>query len=109
MKWIRILYSDFSTFARDQEYLISAEKTFDYVEGLVIVNRSGLVNNWRSSFNPQDPEQANQFVSDGRTLFCLELTMNFNPDEDTNIVDKVRLINQSLNIIVTNKKNYPNI
>lgn len=110
MKWIRILYSDFTTFARDQEYLISAEKTFDYVEGLVIVNRSGLVNNWRSSFNPQDPEQANQFVSDGRTLFCLELTMNFNPDEDTNAVDKVKqMMNQIFKITAINKKHYPNI
>ena len=89
VKWIRVVYSDFSTFARDQERLISAEKTFDYIEGLVIVNRSGLINNWRSSFDPQDPDEANQFVSDGRTLFCLELTMNFNPDEEAHI-DKVR-------------------
>lgn len=88
MKWIRVLYSDFSTFARDQERLISAEKTFDYIEGLVIVNRTGLINNWRSSFNPQDPDRANQFVSEGRTLFCLELTKNFNPEEEAD-VDKV--------------------
>ncbi|KAL8496125.1 hypothetical protein ACS0TY_020009 [Phlomoides rotata] len=99
VKWIRILYSDFSTFARDQEHLISAEKTFNYVEGLVIVNRSGLVNNWRSSFNPQDPEQANQFVSDGRTLFCLELTMNFNPDEDTNIDKEIESLLSQLSYI----------
>lgn len=89
MKWIRVLYSDFSTFARDQERLISADNTFDYIEGLVIKNRTGLINNWRSSFNPQDPEQAKHFVSDGRTLFCLELTKNFNPDEEADI-DKVR-------------------
>lgn len=89
MKWIRVLYSDFSTFARDQELLISREKTFDYIEGLVIINRTGLINNWRSSFNPQDPDQANQFVSDGRKLFCLELTKNFNPDEEA-AIDKVR-------------------
>ncbi|KAL0425673.1 UNVERIFIED_CONTAM: Cytokinin dehydrogenase 6 [Sesamum radiatum] len=40
VKWIRVLYSDFSTFARDQEHLISAENTFDYIEGLVIVNKT---------------------------------------------------------------------
>ncbi|XP_042062621.1 cytokinin dehydrogenase 9-like isoform X2 [Salvia splendens] len=85
VKWIRVVYSDFATFARDQERLIYAEKTFDYIEGLVIVNRTGLINNWRSSFDPQDPDEANQFVSDGRTLFCLELTMNFNPDEEAHI------------------------
>ncbi|XP_059435197.1 cytokinin dehydrogenase 6-like [Corylus avellana] len=81
VKWIRVLYSDFTTFAIDQEHLISVEKTFDYVEGFVIINRTGLLNNWRSSFNPQDPVQARQFKSDGKTLFCLELAKYFHLDE----------------------------
>ncbi|KAJ3691729.1 hypothetical protein LUZ61_020893 [Rhynchospora tenuis] len=81
VKWIRVLYSDFTTFTEDQEMLISMEKTFDYIEGFVIINRTGLLNNWRSSFKPQDPVQASQFNSDGRTLFCLEMTKNYNPDE----------------------------
>ncbi|KAK4488677.1 hypothetical protein RD792_004451 [Penstemon davidsonii] len=79
VKWIRVLYSDFSTFAKDQEYLISSKNTFDYIEGLVMINKTNLVNYWRSSFNPEDPVQASQFVSDGKTLFCLELTKNFDP------------------------------
>ncbi|KAA8537296.1 hypothetical protein F0562_027017 [Nyssa sinensis] len=87
VKWIRVLYSDFSKFTKDQEHLISAENTFDYIEGFVILNRAGLLNNWRSSFNPQDPVQASQFKSDGRILFCLELAKNYNPDK-TNIVNK---------------------
>ncbi|XP_040993539.1 cytokinin dehydrogenase 6-like isoform X2 [Juglans microcarpa x Juglans regia] len=88
VKWIRVLYSDFSTFARDQEKLISAaENTFDYIEGFVIINRTGLLNNWRSSFNPQDPVQASQFKSDGRTLFCLELAKYFHLDE-TDVVNQ---------------------
>ncbi|KAI3445090.1 hypothetical protein Pfo_001755 [Paulownia fortunei] len=99
VKWIRVLYSDFSTFARDQEYLISAENTFDYIEGLVIVNKTGLINNWRSSFNPQDPEQASQFISDGRTLFCLELTKNFNPDETTKIDKEIKSLLSQLSYI----------
>ncbi|XP_062114882.1 cytokinin dehydrogenase 6-like [Humulus lupulus] len=79
VKWIRVLYSDFETFTREQESLISAENTFDYIEGFVIINRTGLLNNWRSSFNPQDLAQASQFISDGKTLFCLELVKYFNP------------------------------
>ncbi|GMP41357.1 hypothetical protein CsSME_00011495 [Camellia sinensis var. sinensis] len=81
VKWIRVLYSDFSAFVRDQEHLIYAENTFDYIEGFVIINRTGLLNNWRSSFNPQDQVQANQFQSDGRTLYCLELAKNINPEK----------------------------
>ncbi|RYR01436.1 hypothetical protein Ahy_B06g080300 [Arachis hypogaea] len=81
VKWIRMLYSEFSMFARDQEYLISLENTFDYIEGFVIINRTGILNNWRSSFNPRDPLQASQFISDGRTFYCLEVAKYFNPDE----------------------------
>lgn len=99
VKWIKILYSDFSIFAKDQEMLISAEKTFDYIEGFVIINRTGLLNNWRSSFNPQDSLQASRFSSDGRTLFCLELTKNFDPDE-TDIMDQeVKSLLSQLNYI----------
>lgn len=76
-----MLYSEFSIFAKDQEYLISLENTFDYIEGFVIMNRTGILNNWRSSFNPKDPLQASQFNSDGRTLYCLEMAKYFNPDE----------------------------
>lgn len=83
-----MLYSDFSTFAQDQELLISAKNTFDYIEGLVIINRTDLLNNWRLSFSPQDPAQASKFISDGRTLYCLELTKNFNPDK-VDTVNKV--------------------
>ncbi|KAJ0978923.1 hypothetical protein J5N97_014397 [Dioscorea zingiberensis] len=81
VKWIRVLYSDFTTFTQDQEMLISSKKTFDYIEGFVLINRTGILNNWRSSFNPQDPIQATHFKSEGKTLFCLEMTKNFNADE----------------------------
>ncbi|KAI9121338.1 hypothetical protein K1719_008371 [Acacia pycnantha] len=81
VKCIRALYSDFSVFAKDQEYLISIENTFDYIEGFVLIHRTGILNSWRSSFNLKDPVQASQFDSDGRTLYCLEMAKYFNPDE----------------------------
>ncbi|KAK4783962.1 hypothetical protein SAY86_018330 [Trapa natans] len=82
VKWIRVLYHDFSSFSKDQEQLISLEGAFDYIEGFVMVNRTGLLNNWRSSFNPKDPVQASQFNSEGKTLYCLELAKYFDPDVD---------------------------
>ncbi|KAE8778530.1 cytokinin dehydrogenase 2 [Hordeum vulgare] len=81
VRWIRVLYLDFMSFTEDQEMLISAEKTFDYIEGFVIINRTGILNNWRSSFNPQDPKRASRFETDRKVLFCLEMTKNFNPEE----------------------------
>ncbi|XP_059668380.1 cytokinin dehydrogenase 1-like [Cornus florida] len=95
VKWIRVLYSDFSTFSKDQEYLISSENSFDYIEGFVIINRTGLLDNWRSSFNPRDPLQASQFASDQRTLFCLEIANYFNPDETDIMNQKIdRLLSE---------------
>ncbi|GER27723.1 cytokinin oxidase/dehydrogenase [Striga asiatica] len=99
VKWIRVLYQDFATFTRDQEQLISTENTFDYVEGLVIVNKSGLINNWRSSFDAQDPEQADKFVSDGKILYCLEMTKNFDPDEDIDIENEISALLSKLSYI----------
>lgn len=94
-----MLYSDFNTFTRDQEHLISSENTFDYIEGFVIINRTGLLNNWRSSFSPQDPLQASQFESDGRTLFCLEVAKYFNLGQTDTIIE-VRYRSQDLNFIL---------
>ncbi|XP_064976567.1 cytokinin dehydrogenase 4 isoform X1 [Musa acuminata AAA Group] len=91
VKWIRVLYSDFASFTEDQEMLISLKETFDYIEGFVIINRTGLLNNWRSSFNPQNPVQASEFDSDGRILFCLEMTKNFDQD-NAEIVNQVKLL-----------------
>ncbi|KAL6201070.1 hypothetical protein ACLB2K_024785 [Fragaria x ananassa] len=95
VKWIRVLYSDFTAFTRDQEHLISIQNTFNYVEGFVIINRTGLLNNWRSySFSPKDPVQASQFKSDGRTLYCLELAKYFN-------LDKTDIINQEVDKLLS--------
>lgn len=94
-----MLYSDFNTFTRDQEHLISSESTFDYIEGFVIINRTGLLNNWRSSFSPQDPLQASQFESGGQTFFCLEVAKYFNLGQTDTIIE-VRYQSQNLNFIL---------
>lgn len=89
MKWIRALYDEFSKFSNDQEHLIS-KNSFDYIEGLVIINRTGLLNNWRSSFNPKEPLQASQFISEGKILYCLEIAKYFNPNE-SDVMSQVSL------------------
>ncbi|RDX72127.1 Cytokinin dehydrogenase 1, partial [Mucuna pruriens] len=100
VKWIRVLYSDFSMFVRDQEYLISLKNTFDYIEGFVIINRTGILNNWRSSFDPKNPLQASQFNSDGKTFYCLEMAKYFNPDE-------VEVMNQSVDHLLSQLSHIP--
>ncbi|KNA11294.1 hypothetical protein SOVF_136510 [Spinacia oleracea] len=99
VKWIRVLYSDFDTFVREQEQLTVAKATFDYIEGFVIINRTGLLNNWRTSFDPQDPVQASQFSSDGKTLFCLELAKYFKHDEADLADQEIKLMLSQLSYI----------
>uniref|UniRef100_A0A1D1XQL9 cytokinin dehydrogenase n=1 Tax=Anthurium amnicola TaxID=1678845 RepID=A0A1D1XQL9_9ARAE len=86
VRWIRVLYSNFTAFTRDQEYLISLQgrpssERFDYVEGFVIVDE-GLVNNWRSSFfSPSNPVKITSLATGNSVLYCLEVTRNY--DEST--------------------------
>ncbi|CAA2986641.1 cytokinin dehydrogenase 1-like [Olea europaea subsp. europaea] len=94
VKWIRVLYTDFSIFSKDQEHLICSEMSFDYIEGFVIINRTGLLNNWRSSFNAKDPLQASQFNSEGRILYCLEVAKYFDPG-------KSDLVNQIIDTLLS--------
>ncbi|KAF2308149.1 hypothetical protein GH714_035851 [Hevea brasiliensis] len=99
VKWIRVLYSEFSKFSRDQEHLMSSENSFDYIEGFVIINRTGLLNNWRSSFSPKDPLQASQFISEGRTFYCMEIAKYFNSDESDLVNQKIEDLLSELSYI----------
>lgn len=85
---MRALYSDFYTFTKDQEYLTSQENSFDYIEGFVLINRTGVLNNWRSTFGPKDPLQVEQFRSDGKTLYCLEM-VKYLTTKDEDIMNQV--------------------
>lgn len=96
MRWIRVLYSNFSAFTKDQENLISlhgqpTSRKFDYVEGFVIVDE-GLINNWRSSFfSPSNPVKISSIDSNGNggVLYCLEITKNYD-DSTADTIDQVQ-------------------
>lgn len=97
MRWIRVLYSNFTAFTKDQEWLISLHgkpesEKFDYVEGFVIVDE-GLINNWRSSFfSPANPVKISSFnADDGGVLYCLEITKNYH-HSTAHTVDQVHIL-----------------
>ncbi|KAL8144039.1 hypothetical protein V2J09_017071 [Rumex salicifolius] len=95
VRWIRVLYSNFSEFTMDQEYLISSPPTvnkFDYVEGFVIAEK-GLINNWRSSFfSPLNPVSISSLAAAGTdsdsVLYCLEVTKNYFRSTPPQLVDQ---------------------
>ncbi|CAA6671677.1 unnamed protein product [Spirodela intermedia] len=83
VKWVRLIYTDFAAFTKDQEYLISLDgrptpgtnstksKGFDYVEGSVFLDRSP-VSSWRSSFKPADSARINSLITKYGPVYCLE-------------------------------------
>ncbi|KAF5455851.1 hypothetical protein F2P56_025386 [Juglans regia] len=106
VRWIRALYSNFSAFTKDQEFLISlhahpAAQKFDYVEGFVIVD-DGLINNWRSSFfSPRNPVKITSFNANGGVLYCLEVTKNYDDSSATRIDQEIEALLEKLDFIPT--------
>lgn len=106
VRWIRALYSNFSAFTKDQEFLISlhahpASQKFDYVEGFVIVD-DGLINNWRSSFfSPRNPVKITSFNANGGVLYCLEVTKNYDESSAGTMDQEVEALLEKLDFIPT--------
>ncbi|KAK4746267.1 hypothetical protein SAY87_012579 [Trapa incisa] len=105
VRWIRLLYSDFSAFTADQEYLISlgdSDLKFDYVEGFVKVVDESLINNWRSSsFSTPNPSKFSSIIpmSNGDILYCLEVTKNYDEWNKDSVDQEVELLMENLNFI----------
>ncbi|KDP33841.1 hypothetical protein JCGZ_07412 [Jatropha curcas] len=88
VKWVRMLYSDFSAFTKDQEHLISKNgrkqsNAVDYVEGSLLMDQ-GPPNNWRSSFFPSSdiPRIMSLFIQH-RIIYCLEIAKYYYDDATT--------------------------
>ncbi|CAI9757960.1 unnamed protein product [Fraxinus pennsylvanica] len=104
VRWIRVLYPNFSSFTQDQEYLISLHgqpdtHKFDYVEGFVIVDE-GIINNWRSSFfSSSNPLKVSSFNAEGGVLYCLEIAKNYQESNADSIDQEVEDLLKKLNFI----------
>lgn len=92
VRWIRLVYAEFSEFTRDAEWLVTRGEgdNFDYVEGFVFVNSDDPVNGWPSvSLDPDqqpfDPARIPQ--SAGPVLYCLEVALNYRSTDDRSAVD----------------------
>lgn len=86
-----MVYSNFSVFTQDQEYLISQHgqspdaKKLDYVEGSVIVDRAGSLNNWRSSFSSPSNISSLVGVAEAGVLYSLEIAKNYQQSNASSI------------------------
>jgi len=91
VRWMRALYTDFAAFRRDQEFLISSGKPFDYVEGFVVANSANPINGWPSAaFAAGDVTEDMIPSHAGQVLYCLEVTKAYSA-ADLPTLDQVLL------------------
>jgi len=91
VKWVRMLYSDFSDFTIDQESLIShhgrdQDEALDYVEGSLLMHRNS--DSWTSFFSLSDRLRLMSLVTEHELLYCIEVAKFYDGRTQTT-VDKV--------------------
>ncbi|KAK7329686.1 hypothetical protein VNO77_23861 [Canavalia gladiata] len=101
VKWVRVLYSDFSAFTKDQERLISIngrkQKTaLDFLEGVLLMHQ-GPINNWRSSFFPlSDHRRIASLIAKHNILYCLEVAKYYDDQSEKNVNKEIQVMLQGL-------------
>ncbi|KAG6588042.1 Cytokinin dehydrogenase 3, partial [Cucurbita argyrosperma subsp. sororia] len=84
VKWVRILYTNFNEFVKDQERLISIngreqEGALDYLEGVLLMH-DGPPNSWRSSFFPTSHHsKIVSLINQHSIIYCLEVAKYYDP------------------------------
>ncbi|XP_041005539.1 cytokinin dehydrogenase 3-like [Juglans microcarpa x Juglans regia] len=104
VKWVRMLYNDFSEFTRDQERLISnnglkQNNALDYLEGLLLLNQ-GPPDNWRSSFFPlSDHAKIISLVTKYGIVYCLEIAKFYDDHTLISMEEELQVLFEGLNFI----------
>ncbi|XP_061374630.1 cytokinin dehydrogenase 3-like [Gastrolobium bilobum] len=97
VKWIHLLYNDFSAFSRDQEHLISFT-TADYVEGMLLLNQPPL----DLSFYPvPDQPRITSLVTQYGITYILELVKYYDNNSQSRINEDVANLVKGLKFVPT--------
>ncbi|XP_042497272.1 cytokinin dehydrogenase 7 [Macadamia integrifolia] len=94
VRWIRLVYAEFTEFAKDAEWLVSQEgkgESFDYVEGFAFVNSDDPVNGWPLvPLHPGQRFDPSRLPSTaGPVLYCLELALHRSCHDQSTSLDKM--------------------
>eukprot|EP00253_Pinus_taeda_P001850 PITA_01850 len=89
-RWIRLVYWKLQDFMNDQELLISLppEQTFDFIEGVVVVNANDSINGWPSIPFLQNQSFDTSLIPStaGPLLYAIEVARYYDPGMD---IDKI--------------------
>jgi len=102
VKWLRLIYNDFSTFSTDQEHLISFNRRndpngADYVEGMLLLNKPPLI---LSFYPPSDQPRITSLVTQYGITYVLELVKYYDTNSQVNITEVLSNILWLLSFIV---------
>ncbi|XP_028751575.1 cytokinin dehydrogenase 3 [Neltuma alba] len=106
VKWVRVIYNDFSHFTRDQERLISIsggkkrdDNALDYLEGMLLMHQ-GPINNWRSSFFPlSDHPKIISLLVQHSVLYCLEVAKYYDEHSEHTVDKELQELLQGLSYV----------
>ncbi|KAH7657477.1 cytokinin dehydrogenase protein [Dioscorea alata] len=105
VRWVRLIYNDFSAFIRDQEMLIlmdqEKKKGFQYIEGSLIMEQ-GIKSGWRSSFfSGGDMKKIGGLGGEKQQgpIYCLEGSMYYNNVTASKVDQEVELLLQDLSFL----------
>ncbi|KAI4387792.1 hypothetical protein MLD38_000195 [Melastoma candidum] len=90
VKWVRLLYDDFSAFTRDQEHLISINGRFDeraleHLEGFIFMHH-GSPDEWRSSYFPStENARIATLITINGMVYCLEVAKFYDDDTELSV------------------------
>ncbi|XP_039160565.1 cytokinin dehydrogenase 3 [Eucalyptus grandis] len=99
VKWVRMLYSDFSDFTIDQESLIShhgrdQDEALDYVEGSLLMHRNS--DSWTSFFSLSDRLRLMSLVTEHELLYCIEVAKFYDGRTQTTVDKALEIILKDL-------------
>ncbi|KAI4344520.1 hypothetical protein L6164_011737 [Bauhinia variegata] len=99
VKWLHLLYNDFSAFSGDQEHLISlTQNAPDYVEGLLLLNQPPL----QLSFYPEaDQPRITSLVTQYGIIYIVELVKYYDDQSQQTIDQEVENLVRDLKFVPT--------
>ncbi|XP_027339224.1 cytokinin dehydrogenase 3-like [Abrus precatorius] len=103
VKWIRLLYNDFTAFSRDEEHLISFNENndtnaADYVEGMLLLNQPPL----DLSFYPvSDKLRINSLVTQYGIIYIIELVKYYDNNPQAHVIEEVETLVKGLEYVPT--------
>ncbi|CAK8564041.1 unnamed protein product [Lathyrus sativus] len=103
VKWLRLLYNNFSIFSEDQEHLISFNginetNAPNYVEGMLLLNQPPI----DLSFYPEiDRSRITSLVTQHDIIYVIEVVKYYDENSQDHIHQEIETLVQGLNFVPT--------